>query len=221
VITFQNATFAPNQSWTLIYYEYDNVSGGCSAVRSFNITTKANTFNLSLPLVETPDCNTLSGTVIPNDIDLSDDITIRVPFEVHINKSEDFRVTQWSFIGTVGVSAGYAVNNPLIGLGDSTGTTTRGYAWEVSDVGATNFTLTVTVTDPAENYTADTLTFYAEILGPPITEVDVTLTLSNGVAQSGSGYTKLTNDNTGLGIDRIFVAKYLGIPNTSVIAVND
>lgn len=216
-ITFVDSLFTNGSSWTLTYSEYDVGSGNCIAVRSFTITPVTNTFYLSMPSDVSPDCNPLSGTVIANNIDLGANTTISTPFDVHMNKSTDFRVKQWSFNGSFSLDNSYTVDNPVIST--VSGVTNRGYAWAISNVVGNSFTLTVSLTGPevAENYTGDTLTFYANFVGVPSSDVNITLTISNGEAQSGNSYTKVTADNTSLGIDRVFTIGYLGIPDTPSI----
>ncbi|MDA3927601.1 MAG: hypothetical protein PF541_01490 [Prolixibacteraceae bacterium] len=222
VITFQDATFNPEQNWTLIYSEYDNTDN-CVAKRSLPITTKANSFYLSMP-DDAKVCNPMSGSVFTN-VDVIDvDDTISIPFDVYINKATDFRVTSWTFTGNVDVSAGYVVVDPVVALGAyRSGTTNRGYSWSIAVDLSNNFKLTVSLTlaqiaaQKTEGYTADTLTLYADIFGSPVDDVDVTLTISAGEASSGENYTKTTLDNDSG--KKVFTEELFGIPNTSIISV--
>jgi len=198
VIKWQTPTFAAGSTWYLVYNEYNG--DNCEARRSVTITPAANSFYLTLG-ADVVDCHPLEATVLNwDDIDATR-IEIALEFTVRMNKADGFAPGEWSFtatptFGTFGTSTHLYLytgsGNTTIGP-TATGTTDDGHTFTAT-YNAGNITVTVSGSTPTEE--EDFLTLQVPVSGYIYEGQLVTLTLSNGLARSGTIYTVVTDDNT-------------------------
>jgi hypothetical protein len=192
-------------------------------MRSFTINLKENTFYLSMG-DDDDECNSLHGVVLNwNDIN-EVDVESYVDFTVQMNRMDDFDMNSWSFSGAISFDQGYDFIRVRSVGDETTGSSDAGEGFTISnDDGSGTFTVSVdaeevTATDPpAED--SDYITLRVFVSGLVYEGETVTLTVSNGKAQSGNNYPKVTDDNTTKGGDRIQEMEILPLPATSNIAI--
>jgi hypothetical protein len=221
-IKYVNTQFTAGESWYVGYSEWDAGvgTGNCVARRTtplINLT--ANLFSVTAR-ADDEDCNNFSGDVWPNNINIGDPQDGVVYFTVDMSKAGNHAVKRWSFTGTI-VSAGTGYVAPASLFTTTIGSTdgSRG-SYSITNVVDNSFTLTVTIdaediSDPA--FTSDAVTIAANITGPAISEVDVTLQITGATAVSGGSYDVETDDN-GVG-DKDQVLTLLPIPATSIVSI--
>lgn len=217
-IKFENNPFGTTPGlWTLIYSEESALTGACVARRSVTFTPTTNDFKLFLA-ADDDDCNSFAGHVWDNTDDLTADADGTIDFIINMEKNLVHLVRSWTFEGTVTFSTSdYQGGSTLIST--TTGTTAHG-SWEITEQSGSTFTLVFTVSNPTtDSYSSDVVPITININGPPITDVGVTLTISNAVARSGTLYTVVTDD-TGTLDEHNQTLTLWGIPNTSVISVS-
>ena len=141
-----------------------------------------------------------------------------------MEKATDHLVREWSFNATVSLSAGYSLPADaavFIPAGDRSGTSTSNGAFEITAVSGGSFTLSVTgldPDDPAYGATGDVVEFQVQVIGPPASDANVTLTISSGQGVSGAHYRVVTDENSTTDNEETRVL--YGIPNTSIVSAN-
>ncbi len=223
-IKFVDAQFNSGQTWYLIFSEWDNTvgTGNCVARRSMRIDIVENTFYLSLG-GDMSICNPLDGDVLNwNNVD-TEPIGTGVPFRITMNKAAGFAANTWTFSGSLtGLTGGYTVTSATSSEAhgsDGDGTTNDGYPYTITyNTGA--FTVTVTGSSTVVGVgESDYIDILVWITGRVWIDTQVTLTISNGQATSGTAYTVNTDDN-GSG-DKIQVYTINELPGTSNIVQNE
>lgn len=196
-IKWISATFTNGSTWYLVYNEYN--SDNCVARRSITITPVDNSFYLTLGADE-ENCHPLDHTVLNwNNINATR-IEVVLEFTVYLHKANNF-APSWSFTatptfgpydGNTHVYQYPGSGNTTIGA-STTGTTDDGHSFTAT-YNAGNITVTVNGSTATEE--EDFLTLQVPVSGYVYEGQVVTLTLSNGLARSGTSYTVVTDDNT-------------------------
>lgn len=238
-LKFINDLFVNGQTWYLIFSERDSnpANGSCIARRSMNIAITENTFYLSLG-GDDEDCNRLNGRVLNWDDILMNGsnhsgsvwpIPTYLIYRIFMHKASNFTLSTWSFNGTVAPLLGnYSILGfeTSAGTGALSGTSNGGGAFTITNTGAGTFS--VVVNSPVNSGDIiDYIDIRVNLTGLVFRGENARLTLSNGIARSGSAYTVITNDNLLYPIapdvpgDRQQELEIWPLPATSNIVLND
>jgi hypothetical protein len=213
-----------NSHWWLVFSEYDDVEpGNCVALRQFEITLTENNFYFSMEVTPEEICNSLFGTVLDGELVTTDQpFASTIEFTVNMHKTDvGFRPSEWEFLGTITLNGvGYSEGD--VTLGAVTAQPANGVATITDNTGG-EFLLTTVVTDPSTtDYTQNEVHFIVNIVGPVSEEVDVTLTITGGVARTGLGLVTMDNlEKPPPDKLRAQTITILGLPKTNNIALND
>jgi len=217
-IHFVDAEFAPSTMY-LVYAEYSGAI--CVARRVMELNIEANSFYEDLPFSGNGNgCNSFTDRVwdnVDDDLSLISDVT-EVTFTVYMHKADvDFYIDNWQFDGTLTVTG---ANLHTSVFPANTGGSDQG-SWTINDSPTLNdgeFHITVAIPENA-SFDTDYLTFTVNVMGVITEDFDIELTISNGIAESGSvsTFVSVTPDN-GSGNKSVTRTIY-GIPNTSLVTV--
>jgi hypothetical protein len=223
-IKYIDALFDDGDTTYLVYSEINAATGACIAKRATPvIRITGNNFALA-GADSISDCNSWSGVVFPNEVDITSKQESMVTFSVEMTKSANHYIKEWSFSGTVNtVGTGYTPPDSLFTEENMSATTfnnrgTYTIDWEEGDGNTFVLTVTIDSEDITADYTADEVDITCNLFGPATEEVEVTLTISEGVAVSGTEYNVETDDNSEDDNEQV-ITKY-AIPATSVIAIS-
>lgn len=220
-ITFADNVFAAaDGTWTLIYSEYSVVNGNCVAIRTMQITPEANTFYLTLS-ADASDCHPLNGEVLNWDAINNTPVEAPQTYTVTMHKSDLFHTKSWEFTATPSFDGPSGYTYSGAGKEAYTGTSSAGNSYTVTYTATTVKVVVVTTTN---NTSEETVSFPVPISGLVYKGVDATISLTEGVARSGTTYEVVTNDNLKLPAvppDRSQTITLLPLPATSNIAIVD
>jgi hypothetical protein len=228
---FNKTIFTAGQTWYLVYSEFDPNAGtgNCVARRSLALTMVDNSFYLTLGSDQT-DCNTLDGQVLNwDDIDwlgldhsgTNTFIPTYVDYSIKMHKAANYTLTDWILDGKVTL-LDHNFNCVSARAIDSaaSGTSAAGMLFTINQVTDSTFSVTVNgpsaPADPA--ILSDSILLRVYVKGLVYVGERVQLSVTNGVARSGTIYTVRTDDDVGKGSgDRQQVQTILPLPATQNI----
>jgi len=214
---FDETLFPDASNWYLVFSEISSATGACVARRRFDITIRDNNFYFTLP-GDGSQCNSREGEVLNGD-DITGKLASSVDFTFNMFKDADHLVDRWSVSGQISFTGALSYQAADVTFSATGNSDTRNEAWVLTDIGNGNFSLELDCDPDDAPYPDDAVTITVNLLGLVYQTVDVTLTLSDGQAYSGTSYEIITEDNLNKeGGDRAQTITIDGLPGFTNIA---
>jgi hypothetical protein len=235
-ICFTDSVFNLTETWYLRYREISVVTLSCVAARRFTINLTENNFYLTLDANDTL-CKPEDGQVFRWEQLFNVRYECSFSFLVTMHKEATFTINNWAFDGTLTFDF---LNHIIVGYTATVVTPNGGTIDALIDVGggygiANDGIFRVEVSDPVTpTLTEVTVQITLTLSGYVYDGIEATLTLTNGIINSGTSGLTITNDNLLRPYegppdnvadpalrDRLQTVVFNGLPATPNIAIND
>jgi hypothetical protein len=190
-ICFTDSVFLPlGPTWHLLYRELSAATGSCIAARQFTINLTENTFYLTMD-ADSQDCKPEDGKVFRWDELENINFQCSFPFTVTMHKEASLTINHWKFDGAFTFDNG---THTIADITASMGTANGGTINTFTNLGGGQFR--VEVSQPVTSTLTEVSIYITLTLsGYVYNGVTATLTLENGIINSGVAGVTNTNDN--------------------------